>query len=116
MTAITAITIQNTLGVSGVVPVPPEAVAAQMRAVIEDIGVDAIKTGMLGDAATIDAVVGVLEGLKGSVPIVVDPVMIAKGGASLLPDAAVGALKDRLLPLAPLVTPNVPGLEARTGT
>src|SRR3546814_8762537 len=77
-----------------------------MRAVIEDIGVDAIKTGMLGDAATIDAVVGVLEGLKGSVPIVVDPVMIAKGGASLLPDAAVGALKDRLLPLATLVTPK----------
>lgn len=115
MTAITAITIQNTLGVTGVVPVPPDAIAAQMRAVIGDIGVDAVKTGMLGDAATIAAVAEVLGELKGRVPVVVDPVMVAKGGASLLVDEAVGALKERLLPLATLVTPNVPELEALTG-
>ncbi len=114
MTAITAITIQNTLGVSGVVPIPPQAVVAQMRAVIDDIGVDAVKTGMLGDAATIEAVAGVLESLKDRVPIVIDPVMVAKGGASLLADDAVDALKERLLPLATLVTPNIPELEALT--
>ena len=115
MTAVTAITVQNTLGVSGVVPVPPDAIAAQMRAVIDDIGVDAVKTGMLGDAATITAIADVLAGLDRNVPIVVDPVMVAKGGASLLADAAVGALKERLLPLATLVTPNIPELEALTG-
>ena len=115
MTAITAITIQNTLGVTGVMPVPPDVIAAQMHAVIDDIGVDAIKTGMLGDAATITAVADVLDGLKVQVPIVVDPVMVAKGGASLLAAEAVGMLRDRLLPLATLVTPNVPELEALTG-
>lgn len=115
MTAITAITIQNTLGVTGVMPVPPDVITAQMRAVIDDIGVDTIKTGMLGDAATITAVADVLDELKGQVPIVVDPVMVAKGGASLLAAEAVGMLRDRLLPLATLVTPNVPELEALTG-
>lgn len=115
MTAITAVTMQNTLGVSGVVSIPPDAVAAQMRAVIDDIGVDAVKTGMLGDAATIAAVADVLAGLDQNVPIVVDPVMVAKGGASLLADAAIGALLERLLPLATLVTPNIPELEALTG-
>ncbi|WP_083578967.1 bifunctional hydroxymethylpyrimidine kinase/phosphomethylpyrimidine kinase [Tardibacter chloracetimidivorans] len=115
MTAITAITIQNTLGVSGVVPVPPDAIAAQMRAVIDDIGVDVIKTGMLGDAPTIEAVADVLARLDGHVPIVIDPVMVAKGGASLLAADAVNTLKRRLLPRATLVTPNIPELEALTG-
>lgn len=115
MTAITAITVQNTLGVTGVMPVPPDVIAAQMRAVIDDLGVDAIKTGMLGDAATITAIADVLDELKGQVPIIVDPVMVAKGGASLLAAEAVGILRDRLLPLATLVTPNVPELEALTG-
>lgn len=115
MTAITAITIQNTLGVSGVVPVPPDAIAAQMRAVIDDIGVDVVKTGMLGDAPTIEAVADVMAGLDGHVPIVIDPVMVAKGGASLLAADAVNTLKRRLLPRATLVTPNIPELEALTG-
>src|SRR3546814_14389023 len=79
MTAITAITVLNTLGVSGVVPVPPGAIAAQMRAVIDDIGVDVVKTGMLGDAPTIEAVADVMAGLDGHVPIVIGPVLVAKG-------------------------------------
>lgn len=115
MTAITAITVQNTLGVSGVVPVPPDAIVAQMRAVIDDIGVDAVKTGMLGDAATIEAVADVLQELHGGMPIIVDPVMVAKGGASLLANEAVGALKTRLVPLASLLTPNAPELEVLSG-
>lgn len=115
MTAITAITIQNTLGVSGVVPVPPDAIAAQMRAVIDDIGVDVIKTGMLGDAPTIEAVADVLARLDGHVPIVIDPVMVAKGGASLLDASAVATVKSRLIPLAALITPNLPEAEALTG-
>src|SRR3546814_10816802 len=93
MTEITAITFQNTLGVSGVVPVPPGAIAAQMRAVIDDIGVDVVKTGMLGDAPTIEAVADVMAGLDGHVPTVIDTVMVAKGGASLLAADAVSTLK-----------------------
>ncbi len=112
-TAISALTVQNTLGVTGILPVPPDFTAAQMRAVLDDIGADAVKTGMLGDAATIAAVAGVLETVD--VPIVVDPVMIAKGGAKLLDDSALGALIERLLPLASLVTPNTPELAALTG-
>src|SRR3546814_4032735 len=86
-----------------------------MRAVIDDIGVDVVKTGMLGDAPTIEAVADVMAGLDGHVPIVIDPVMVAKGGASLLAADAVSTLKRRLLPMAALVTPNIPELEALTG-
>jgi hydroxymethylpyrimidine/phosphomethylpyrimidine kinase len=111
-TAVSAVTAQNTLGVSVVFAVPPAIVAAQMRSVIDDIGVDAVKLGMLGSAAVIAAVA---EGLFGvTVPIVLDPVMVAKGGARLLDDDAVAALMA-LLPLAAIVTPNTPELAAMTG-
>ncbi len=114
MTAVTAITVQNTLGVSAVHPVPPEIVAGQIRACIDDIGVDAIKIGMLGNEAVINAVADALAGVQ--VPIVLDPVMIAKGGAPLIEEEAVWALMQRLLPLATVITPNAPELEALTET
>lgn len=114
-TAVTALTVQNTLGVSGVHVVPPAFVQAQMRAVLDDIGADAIKTGMLGDAAMVTAVADVIEALPTRPPLVVDPVMVAKGGARLLDEAAVGAVRARLLALATLLTPNTPELEALTG-
>ncbi len=114
MTAVTAITVQNTQGVSAVHAVPPEVVAGQIRACIDDIGVDAIKIGMLGNEATINAVAHALDGVR--VPIVLDPVMIAKGGAALIEDEAVWAMMQRLLPMASVITPNVPELVALTET
>ncbi|MGL6042850.1 MAG: bifunctional hydroxymethylpyrimidine kinase/phosphomethylpyrimidine kinase, partial [Sandaracinobacteroides sp.] len=113
-TAVTAVTVQNTLGVAAIHPIPPDIVAAQIRAVLDDIGADCIKIGMLGDAATIMAVAQALEGVR--IPIVLDPVMVAKGGAPLLADDAVGALVERLLPRAAVVTPNVPELEVLAET
>jgi len=113
-TAITALTVQNTLGVTGVHPVPPDFVTAQARAVLDDIGADAIKTGMLGDAAMVRAVAAVLDSARG-IPAVIDPVMVAKGGASLLDPEAVGAVRELLLPRAALLTPNAPEAEALTG-
>lgn len=113
-TAVTAVTVQNTLGVSAIHPVPPDIVAAQIRAVLDDIGADAIKIGMLGDAATIEAVAHALEAVRA--PIVLDPVMVAKGGSALLADEAVGALVALLLPRAAVVTPNAPELSALAGT
>lgn len=113
-TAITAITVQNTLGVSAVHPIPLEIVEAQARAVLDDIGADAFKTGMLGDAAMVELVARVLDSAK-SVPAVIDPVMIAKGGAALLAQPAVGALKSLLVPRAALLTPNAPEAAALTG-
>ncbi len=113
-TAVTAVTVQNTLGVSAIHPIPPDIVASQIAAVLGDIGADAIKIGMLGDAATIDAVARALVGV--SVPIVLDPVMVAKGGASLLQDEAVEALVRLLVPRAALITPNVPELEVLSGS
>lgn len=114
MTAVTAVTVQNTLGVSAIHPVPPGIVSAQIRAVLDDIGADCIKIGMLGDAETIVAVAQALDGV--TVPILVDPVMVAKGGAALLAPDAVEALVRLLLPKARLVTPNVPELEALVGS
>ncbi|THD77409.1 MAG: bifunctional hydroxymethylpyrimidine kinase/phosphomethylpyrimidine kinase [Phenylobacterium sp.] len=113
-TAITAVTVQNTLGVTAIHPIPPAIVAAQARAVLDDIGADAIKTGMLGDAATLAAVVEVLE-RAAAIPAVIDPVMIAKGGAALMDSAAIQMLRTRLIPRAALLTPNVPEAEALTG-
>lgn len=110
MTAVTAITAQNTMGVTAVEAISPETIVAQIRAVAEDIGVDAVKIGMLGTAETVDAVVEGL-GLVGDAPIVVDPVMVAESGAVLLDADARRALVERLLPLAAVVTPNIP--EAR---
>ena len=114
MTAITAITAQNTLGVSAVEAVPPAAIVAQVRAVAEDIGADAVKIGMLGTAETVEAVVESLA-LLGDAPVVIDPVMVAESGAVLLDDAARTALVERLLPLADVVTPNIPEARALTG-
>jgi len=113
-TAITAVTVQNTLGVSGVHPIPPDVVEAQARAVLDDIGADAIKTGMLGDRAMVETVARILESAAG-IPAVVDPVMIAKGGQALLADEAIGAVRSLLIPRAALLTPNAPEAAALTG-
>ena len=115
MTAITALTAQDTLGVHGVMPVPPDFVRRQMRVVLADFGADAVKTGMLGDAATIAAVAETLAELAPEVPLVLDPVMVAKGGASLLALDALDALKTLLIPRAALLTPNLPEAEALLG-
>jgi hydroxymethylpyrimidine/phosphomethylpyrimidine kinase len=112
--AITAVTVQNTLGVSAVHPIPPDIVQAQARAVLQDIGADAIKTGMLGDAAIVTAVAELLEGAP-EIPAVIDPVMIAKGGAALLEPDALAAVRERLVPRAALLTPNAPEAAALTG-
>lgn len=114
MTAITAITAQNTVGVSAVQSISPEIVVGQVKAVAEDIGVDAVKIGMLGTAETVEAVVEAL-GHVGEAPVVIDPVMIAESGAVLLDDEARRALAEKLLPLAAVVTPNIPEARALTG-
>ena len=113
MTAITAITAQNTLGVQGVHPVPTDMVLAQMESCISDIGVDAVKIGMIGSAQTAMAVAERLAQLDG-VPIIFDPVMVATSG-SLLADAATIAAFERLMAIATLVTPNLPELAALGG-
>jgi len=114
MTAITAITAQNTVGVDAVEAISPATIVAQVRAVAEDIGVDAVKIGMLGTAATVEAVVEALD-LIGEAPVVVDPVMVAESGAVLLDEAARVALVEQLLPLASVITPNIPEARALTG-
>lgn len=113
MTAITAITAQNTLGVQGVHPVPTAMVLAQMESCISDIGIDAVKIGMIGSAQTAMAVAERLAQLDG-VPIIFDPVMVATSG-SLLADAATIAAFERLMAIATLVTPNLPELAALGG-
>ena len=115
MTAVAALTAQNTEGVFGVVPVAPDFVRQQMRLVLSDIGADCIKLGMLLNAGIIDAVADVLEAEGRGIPLVVDPVMVAKGGARLLDPQAIDALKGRLLRSATVLTPNVPEAEALTG-
>jgi hydroxymethylpyrimidine/phosphomethylpyrimidine kinase len=112
MTAITAITAQNTLGVQAVMPVPPDMVVAQIDAVVGDIGVDAVKIGMIGSPETADAVAERLERL--AVPIVFDPVMVATSGSVLADEPTVAAF-GRLMRLASVVTPNLPELEALGG-
>lgn len=112
MTAITAITAQNTLGVQAVHPVPVDMVVAQMTSVLDDLGIDAVKIGMIGSAATVHAVADVLETLD--VPIVFDPVMIATSG-SVLADADTIAAFERLMGIASVVTPNIPELAALGG-
>ncbi len=114
-TAITALTAQDTTGVHGVLPVPPEFVQSQMRVVLGDIGADCLKTGMLHDAEIIDAVCDVIEAEGAGIPVVVDPVMMAKGGAALLEADAIDTLKRRIVPLATVLTPNLPEAEALTG-
>jgi hydroxymethylpyrimidine/phosphomethylpyrimidine kinase len=114
-TAVTALTAQNTLGVFGVVGVEPAFIAEQMRLVLEDIGADCIKTGMLHNSAVIETVAEVLETHAAGIPLVVDPVMVAKGGEPLLDPAAKETLIRRLLPRATVITPNLPEAEALTG-
>lgn len=108
MTAITAITAQSTVGVDAVEPVSGEMIVAQVRAVVEDVGVDAVKIGMLATARVVEAVDRALDLVPAGVPVVIDPVMVAESGARLLDDAARGALIERLLPRAAVVTPNLP--------
>lgn len=114
-TAVTALTAQNTHGVTGIHEVPPDFVRAQMEAVLGDIGADCVKTGMLASAAIIQAVAEALAALAPLVPLVLDPVMVAKGGAALLADSAAGALVSLLLPRARLLTPNIPEAEVLLG-
>lgn len=113
MTAITALTAQNTQGVFGVHPIPPDFVAEQIQLVLADIGVSAIKTGMLHSAEIIKTVAATLEGID--VPLVVDPVMVAKGGTALLEESALSALREHLIPRAALLTPNIPEAALLTG-
>jgi hydroxymethylpyrimidine/phosphomethylpyrimidine kinase len=112
--AITAITVQNTHGVTRVEPVDPDLVAAQIDAVVSDIGADAVKIGMLANAAIVDVVISAITRHR-LVNVVIDPVLVSTSGAPLLDDAGVAALRDRLLPLAMVVTPNVAEAEALTG-
>jgi len=108
MSAIVALTAQNTLGVSAIHELPPAFVRAQIDAVLDDIGADAAKTGMLSSAAIVEVVAGAI--VRHGIPnLVVDPVMVAKSGDILLHQTARDALRDRLLPLATVVTPNLNG-------
>ena len=111
MTAITAITAQNTVGVSAVHKIPPETILAQVRAVSSDLGIDAVKIGMLGNVPTIEAVAQALDELAPGTPVVIDPVMVSESGAELLDPSARISLIKLLLPRATVLTPNVP--EAR---
>lgn len=115
MTAITAITAQNTVGVAAIHHVPAEIVLAQVRAVLADIGVDAVKVGMLGSARTILAVAQALDELPSGTPVVVDPVMVSESGSQLLEEDAKQALIEEILPRASVATPNLPEAEAITG-
>ncbi|HMH92219.1 MAG TPA: bifunctional hydroxymethylpyrimidine kinase/phosphomethylpyrimidine kinase [Streptosporangiaceae bacterium] len=119
MTVVTAVTAQNSLGVQGYWELPPDAVRAQLASVLGDIGVDAIKTGMLASAAIVHAVCDELAPAvappAGPVPLIVDPVAVSKHGDSLLSEGTVAVIRDRLLPLATMVTPNLPEAELLSG-
>lgn len=107
-TAITALTAQNTLGVEGIQGVPEGFIRDQMRCVLEDIGADAVKTGMLHSVAVVETVCEALDAYAPGVALIADPVMVAQSGDRLLVEEAVAAIRDQLLPRAALVTPNVP--------
>ena len=113
--AIVALTVQNTTGVSGVHLVPEDIVRGQISAVLDDIGADAVKIGMLANADIITAVADSMDAAGYTGPVVLDPVMVATSGDRLLADDAVDALKTRLLPRASLVTPNLPEATVLTG-
>jgi hydroxymethylpyrimidine/phosphomethylpyrimidine kinase len=115
MTAITALTAQNTEGVFGVEGVPPDFIRQQMRLVLDDLGADCIKIGMLHSVPVIEAVAEVLETDTAGVPVVLDPVMVAKGGAALLQPDAVAVYRSRLPRLATVTTPNLPEACALAG-
>jgi len=113
MSVVTAVTAQNSLGVQGYWELPPEAVRAQLDSVLGDIGVDAVKTGMLASSALVSLVAGVLRGVD--VPVVVDPVGVSKHGDSLLADDALAAVREELIPAATVVTPNLYEVAQLTG-
>jgi len=115
MTAVTALTAQNTTGVFGVLPIAPDFIRQQIEVVLDDIGADAFKTGMLHDASVIETVATIVAERAPAVPLVVDPVMVAKGGAPLIEEGAIGALKRRLVPQAAVLTPNLPEAEILAG-
>jgi len=115
-TALTALTAQNTRGVSAVLLVPAQFLRAQIDAVMADIGADAIKTGMLPDTGSIEAVADFIAGLPAALPFVLDPVMVATSGDRLQDEEALHALKTRLIPLATIITPNIPEAELLLGT
>jgi hydroxymethylpyrimidine/phosphomethylpyrimidine kinase len=114
-TAITALTAQNTEGVFGVLPIPPEFVRRQIEVVLDDIGADAIKTGMLHDLPVIETIAATLRERAGGIPLVIDPVMVAKGGAQLIDPAALDGLKQLLIARAEILTPNLPEAEILCG-
>ncbi len=114
-TAVTAVTVQDTLGVHGIHEIPLDIIQAQMRVVLDDIGTDAIKTGMLHSVDIIEAVAEEISERAPAAVLIVDPVMVAKGGAALLQANAMDAYKRALMPLAGLITPNIPEAEALTG-
>ena len=116
MTAITALTAQSTIGVTGIHPVPGEFIIEQVRTVAADIGVDAVKIGMLGTAEIVRAVREALRHIEDGVPIVIDPVMVAESGAVLLDDEARAAIVSELLPLATVITPNLPEARVLAGS
>ena len=111
MTAITAVTAQNSVGVQAIAPMSGDVVAEQIASCIGDIGVDAVKIGMLHDREIIAAVADALGRLPGDVPVVLDPVMIATSGATLIAEDAIAEMRERLFPLAAIITPNLPELE-----
>ncbi len=113
-TAVTAVTVQNTKGVTAIHAIPLDILKAQITSVLEDLGADAIKTGMLASIPVIETTMAALS-LHAACPLIVDPVMVAKGGASLLTDDTVDTLKRLVLPRATLITPNLPEAEALTG-
>lgn len=115
MSVITAVTAQNSVGVHRVWQLPPEAVTAQFRAVVDDIGVDAVKVGMLGSARIVTEVASLLRGLDPAVPVVIDPVAVSKHGNALLSLDALDALRTELLPCATIITPNLDEARALTG-
>jgi hydroxymethylpyrimidine/phosphomethylpyrimidine kinase len=115
MTALTALTAQNTLGVHAVHAVPLPFLRRQIETALEDIGADVVKTGMLGDTAAVETVIDTLAALAPGLPLVVDPVMVAKGGTPLLAERAVAVMRRALLPMAALLTPNIPEAEVLTG-
>jgi hydroxymethylpyrimidine/phosphomethylpyrimidine kinase len=116
MTALTALTAQNTRGVSAVLLIPQQFLRAQIDAVMGDIGADAIKTGMLPDIASIETVADFIAGLASPLPFVMDPVMVATSGDRLQDEEALHGLKTRLIPLATVITPNIPEAELLLGT
>lgn len=115
MTAVTAITVQNTLGVTNVHAVPPQIVREQIEAVMSDLGADVWKLGMLGGPDHVRAVMEAWYAIGDGAPVVLDPVMVAKGGAKLLADEAIAVIRDEFMPVAAIVTPNAPEAEALTG-